>query len=233
VPADRSCLVWWAGPVDPESAPGLVALLDEHERDRLSRLRRVPDRARYLAAHALTRLVLAPLVARAPAALAFDRTCRCGEPHGKPTLPGGPEFSFTHGGDLVGVAVRPVGGPLGLDVEPVRELGDLDGMARHVCSPVELARGLPTGPDGFFALWTRKEALLKATGDGISAPMAAITLGPDGVADWTGDSAPAGPVWLRDLSPVPGYRAAVAGLGAPPEEIVEQHAQHLIATNAR
>lgn len=225
VPADQSCRVWWAGPVDPESAPGLVALLDPHERDRLARLRRAPDRARYLAAHALARLVLAPLVDRPPAALRFDRTCRCGEQHGKPALPGGPEFSFTHGGGLVGLAVRAGGGPVGLDVEPVRELGDLDGMISHVYSPAERAAARP---ESFFAVWTRKEALLKATGAGISSPMAAITLGPDGVAGWTGEDAPAGPVWLRDLSPAPGYRAAVAGLGAPPAAVVEHDAGPLL-----
>ena len=113
-----------AGPtVDPASAPGLVALLDETERERLPRFRQAADRARYLAAHALTRLVLAGIVGEAPAALRFDRTCRCGEQHGKPTLPGGPGFSLTHAGDLVGVAVHD--GPVGLDVERARPLADL------------------------------------------------------------------------------------------------------------
>ena len=220
--------MWWAGPVDPDSAPDLVALLDEHEKNRLDRFRRAADRARYLAAHALTRLVLAPLVGRSPGALVFDRTCRCGEQHGKPAHRGGPEFSFTHGGDLVGVAVRPAGGPVGLDVEPVRELSDLDAMTRHVCSPAELAQARPMTPDCFLTLWTRKEALLKATGDGISAPMSAITLGPGGVTSWTGDSAPSAPVWLRDLHPAPGYRAAVAGLGPPPGALTEHDARGLL-----
>lgn len=221
--------MWWAAPVDPDDAPDLRALLDGHERERLDRFRRASDRARYLAAHALARLVLAPLIGQPPAALVFDRTCRCGEQHGKPTHRGGPEFSLTHGGDLVGVAVHSGGGPIGLDVEPVRELTDLDGMARHVYSPAELAAAPPPAPGTFFAAWTRKEALLKATGDGIAAPMDAITLGPDGVAAWTGTGAPAGPVWLRDLHPAPGYRAAVAGLGAPPASIVELDARALIS----
>jgi 4'-phosphopantetheinyl transferase len=233
VPVDESCRVWWAAPVDPASAPGLLALLDVHERARLDRFRRAPDRARYLAAHALARLVLASLVGERPEALTFDRTCRCGAPHGKPTRAGGPEFSLTHGGDLVGVAVRLGGGPVGLDVEPVRPLSDLDGMARHVSSPAELARQPAADPDAFLAAWTRKEALLKATGDGISSPMAAITLGPDGVLEWTGNDAPARPVWLRDLHPAPGYRAAVAGLGGAPASVVEHDARPIIAAGAR
>jgi len=220
-------VVWWAGPVAPEDAPGLVAVLDGHERDRLGRFRRPADRARYLAAHALVRLVLADAVGNAPAALVFDRTCRCGEQHGKPVLPGGPGFSLTHAGDLVGVAVHP-GGDVGLDVEQVRELGDLPAMAEHVCSPRESA----ADAEAFFTLWTRKEALLKAVGTGLATPMSAITLGPAGVLAWTGEDAPRGPLWLADLRPATGYHAAVAGTGARPE-VVERRGDALLAGQAR
>jgi len=229
VPPGDTCDVWWAAPVDPESAAGLRALLDPLERARLARFRRTEDQARYLAAHALTRLVLGPLVGRPPAALVFDRRCRCGEQHGKPTLPGGPDFSFTHGGDLVGVAVRMTGGPIGLDVEPVRALSDMNGMARHVGSPAELARGALTSLDAFFSAWTGKEALLKATGDGIAVPMSEITLGPAGVEAWVGPNAPAGRVWLRELHPQPGYRAAVAGLGVAPRAVQERDGGSVLA----
>ena len=208
-------IVWWAAPVAPAEAPGLVALLDGHERDRLHRFRRPADQARYLAAHALVRLVLADDAGRPADALVFDRTCRCGAQHGKPVLPGGPGFSLTHAGDLVGVAVHP-GGAVGLDVEQVRELTDLAAMVAHVCSPQETA----PDADAFFTLWTRKEALLKAVGTGLATPMSAITLGPAGVLGWVGDDAPREPLWLRDLHPSPGYRAAVAGEGAPPDVTV-------------
>jgi 4'-phosphopantetheinyl transferase len=211
---DGGPVVWWARPVPPADGGALADLLDAHERSRLSRFRREADRARYLAAHALTRLALAAAVGHSAADLRFDRTCRCGEQHGKPTLPGGPGFSLTHAGGLVGVAVHPHG-PVGLDVEQERELSDLPALAAHACSPAETV----PDPATFFVLWTRKEALLKATGAGLSSPMAAITLGPSGVADWAGDGAPAEPVWLRDLHPGPGYRAAVAGLGAEPDGV--------------
>jgi 4'-phosphopantetheinyl transferase len=204
------CGIWWARPVDPDAAPALVKLLDEVERTRLARFRRPADAARYLAAHALTRLVLAHTVGRGAAELVFDRTCRCGEQHGKPTLPGGPGFSFTHAGDLVGLAVHD--GPVGLDVEQVRPLHDLAAMAAHACSPAESV----ADEAAFFTLWTRKEALLKATGEGLAIPMSSITLDADGGAAWTGPGAPDGPVWLQDLRPGTGYPAAVAGLGAAP-----------------
>jgi 4'-phosphopantetheinyl transferase len=208
--------VWWAAPVPPEAAPGLVALLDEHERARLDRFRLPADRARYVAAHALTRIVLAEAVGSPAGDLRFDRTCQCGQQHGKPVLVDGPGFSLTHAGDIVGVAVHP-GGPVGLDAEQVRELTDLAAMAAHVCSPAESVADTAS----FFVTWTRKEALLKATGAGLSSPMEAITLGPAGVREWIGDGAPPGPVWLRDLHPGGDYRAAVAGLGTAPPHVDE------------
>ena len=214
------CTVWWAAPVPPEAAPELVGLLDAHERGRLDRLRRPADRARYLAAHALARLVLAGGSHEASAALVFDRTCRCGEPHGKPTLPGGPGFSLSHAGLLVGVAVR-VDAAVGLDVEQVRDLADLEGMTAHVHSPVERSRdGLPDR-DAFFRTWTRKEALVKATGDGLATPMTGITLAAHraAVEQWVGPGAPEEPLWLHDLEPAPGHLAAVAGPGDRPEVV--------------
>jgi 4'-phosphopantetheinyl transferase len=222
VPPPQLCTVWWAAPVDPDCTPALAALLDAHERDRLARFRRPADRARYLAAHALARLVLAPLVGRAPGVLAFDRTCRCGEPHGKPVLPDGPGFSLSHAGDLVGVAVHP-DGPVGLDVEQARVVADLAALADHVGSLTERARG-DAGPAAFFRMWTRKEALLKATGDGLAVPMTAITLAADrpAVECWTGPGAPPGPMWLRDLAPAPDHPAAVAGPGEQAPQIVER-----------
>ena len=220
-------VVWWAAPVAPADAPELVALLDGHERDRLDRFRRPADQARYLAAHALVRLVLADTVGTPADALTFDRTCRCGAQHGKPVLPGGPGFSLTHAGDLVGVAVHP-GGAVGLDVEQVRELTDLAAMVAHVCSPQETA----PDADAFFTLWTRKEALLKAVGTGLATPMSAITLGPAGVLAWTGEDAPHDPLWLADLRPAAGYHAAVAGTGAPPQ-VKEASGDALLAGQAR
>jgi 4'-phosphopantetheinyl transferase len=216
-----ACEVWWARPVDPGSAPGLRALLDDAERDRLPRFRRAADRARYLAAHALTRIVVAGAVGAAPGALRFDRTCRCGEQHGKPTLPGGPGFSLTHAGDPVGVAVHDR--PVGLDVERARPLSDLAAMAEHVRAPGETV----ADAEAFFALWTRKEAVLKATGDGLSTPMSSITLGPTGV-DWTGAGAPTDPIWLHDLHPAEGYPAAVAGLGPAPAAVRESDGDALL-----
>ena len=227
------CTVRWAAPVDPVAAPGLVALLDAHERARLDRFRRDADRARYLAAHALARIVLGELLDVRPAAVGIDRSCRCGEQHGKPVVCGtvAPGFSLTHAGEVVGVAVWP-DGPVGLDIERMRPMADLTAMVRHVCSPAEIVRADPVTPARFFATWTRKEALLKSTGDGLSAPMAAITLDGPRVEAWSGEHAPAGPTWLRDLRPAPGYAAALAGAGPVPPEVAELRGDDLLRAAA-
>lgn len=231
------CTVHWASPVSPQLAPRLVDLLDGLERDRLARFRRTADRARYLAAHALTRIVLGEVLDVPAAAVEIDRTCRCGDQHGKPVVRGPgrlapvPGFSLTHAADLVGVAVWP-GGPVGLDVEHIRVMSDLVGMARHVGSPAELGRADPVTPEAFFATWTRKEALLKAVGTGLSTPMETITLDGPHVEDWTGEHAPDGPMWLRDLRPVPGYAAAVAGQGRDAPAIAELRSDDLLRAAA-
>lgn len=210
--------MWWAAPRSPAAAPHLVALLDARERARMGRFRREIDTARYLAAHALARIALAGPLGVDPSTLAFDRTCRCGEPHGKPRLDGpGPAFSMTHAGDLVGVAVHT--GPVGLDVEQVRPLTDLAAMAAHACAPGETV----ADTDAFFRLWTRKEALLKSTGEGLSTPMSDITLAPGGAVRWAGRT-----VWLHDLSPADGHPAAVAGAGPAAPAVVEEDGNALL-----
>lgn len=216
-----SCRIFWAAPVDPAAAPHLVRLLDVHEHERMTRFRRTVDQARYLAAHALTRLALGDALGLPADVLVFDRTCRCGRQHGKPALlhAGAPAFSMTHAGDVVGVVLH--GSPVGLDVEEVRPLADLEAMAEHACSPTELDAGAGTSAEAFFSVWTRKEAVLKATGDGLSVPMSSVTLGAGRVQGWTGDGDPGAPMWVHETTPGPGYLAAVAGFGDVPPPVVE------------
>jgi 4'-phosphopantetheinyl transferase len=223
--------------LDPTAHPRLVDLLDGHERTRLAAFRIPADAARYLAAHALVRLVLASRLGTDPAALVFDRTCRCGQQHGKPRLAGPgthPEFSLTHSGDLVGLAVAD--GPVGLDVEHHRSLSDIAGMTEHVSSPTELARSRPTSTAAFLEVWTRKEALLKVTGEGLSRPMTSITLSPPGsppaVEEWAGADAPSSPVWLVDLRPAARHPAAVAGFGATAPTVTEHDGSRVLSAGA-
>jgi 4'-phosphopantetheinyl transferase len=189
-----------------------VDVLDEHERDQLAPSAARPTRG--ATQHTLARLVLArswvrPRSSTGRAAAAARHTANRSS-----------GFSLSHAGELVEVAVRPDGPGAGRP--QLRDVADLDALAGHVHSPAERSRPCPD-PAGFFRTWTRKEALVKATGDGLSAPMTAITLAPDrpAVEEWTGPGAPSGPMWLHDLTPAPDHPAAVAGPGDRAPEIVE------------
>jgi 4'-phosphopantetheinyl transferase len=101
-----------------------------------------------------------------PAALALHSTDL-----GKPFLSAGPSFSISHSGNEVLVAVAP-GGRIGIDVEEVRTLMHLLSLARTSFTYGELA-SVAALPDearvrAFFRIWTRKEAMLKALGCGLS-----------------------------------------------------------------
>ena len=70
---------------------------------------------------------------------------------------------------------------VGLDIEIERDLTDLTGMARQIMSPTEFqcfeSTAAHLAGEAFFGLWTRKEALLKATGAGFSTDPRELHLG--------------------------------------------------------
>jgi 4'-phosphopantetheinyl transferase len=115
----------------------------------------------------------------------------------------------------VGVALSD-DGPVGLDVEELRDLSDLDRLAEHALSPAERTRP-PADARAFLTIWTRKEALLKATGEGLASPMDAITLGPTGMVEAWPDGP--GEAWVVDLEADPNHPAAVAGIGPEAPEV--------------
>jgi 4'-phosphopantetheinyl transferase len=111
------------------------------------------------------------------------------------------------------------GRDVGVDVECVRPLPDLDGVAARFFSPGEQARLGALPPDErlgtFFALWTLKEAYLKARGDGLSRPPESVEITLDAGLDRASvrelDAADDGRRWeLFALRHVTGYAAAVA-----------------------
>jgi len=217
--------LWWARRQD--ASADLTALLDDTERQRWAAYRREDDRERFLVGCALAKTVLAAYAGRDPAGVHFDRACRtCAQPHGKPVLAGGGfEHSVTHSGDLIAVAVA--AHPVGVDVEqldgrvrPLGGSGDSQALAALVFSQQEqaaLAAARPSARSGAFLVgWTRKEAVTKATGDGMRARFSdVIVAGPPGAARlvaWPYPEDPHG-VALLDLQAAPGYVAALAVLG--------------------
>lgn len=150
-------------------------LLDDLETERCHRYRIGADRDRFTVAAALLRAVAGRATGVAASAVVVDRTCdSCGDLHGRPRLPGtGLEVSISHSGDVVVVAVTR-SGPVGVDIE---QLGAVDtDLVSAVCTGSEM-RNVATAAD-FYAYWTRKESVLKATGEGLCRPMKSIEVTP-------------------------------------------------------
>jgi 4'-phosphopantetheinyl transferase len=209
---DGTVQVWWAA--RQSAGEHLAAVLDEGERVRWRRFLQQADRERYLVTHALARLVLGGLTGVWPAALTFEATCvHCGGPHGKPRLPGsGLEFSLSHSGDRTVVAVTR-GVPVGVDVEATIAKANVDTLCRAVLSEHERL-----GPDrarDLTVYWTRKEAVLKTTGDGLTVSPRDLTVSapgePPALVAWKGRPEV---VDLYDLNPGKDHLACLGALAA-------------------
>lgn len=187
-------------------------LLDPTERERRAWFRRDQDRDRFTVAAALLRLAVGRRLGVAAAEIEVDRTCpSCGQPHGAPRLPGRELFaSISHSADRVAVAVASA--PVGVDVEQLVEL-DIRPLVDTVLHANERV-GIDHA-DGFLTVWTRKEAVLKAIGDGLRRPMTEVTVSaPDQPAALLGIAGrPDVIAQLQDLRPGHGYVGALALLG--------------------
>lgn len=204
-------------------------VLDEQERHRRDRFLREADRARYQTAHVGARLLLGAYLGVPPETLRFSRDCRhCGADHGKPVVceVAVPlDFSLTHSGDQVAIAVAAE--PVGVDVQEIETGNDLTALSTVALSATELGWLRQQPPElvreGFFGYWTRKEALLKATGHGLAVAMTEITISPPTeparLVSWTATKPLTEPVRLYDVPVVPGYAGSVAVLTADPVEV--------------
>jgi 4'-phosphopantetheinyl transferase len=146
-----------------------IRCLSAAERARAGQLVHPADRLRYEAAHCATRHVLATYTEMAAGELQFAQGT-----HGKPYLVGnhhGPHFNLSHSGDwaLLGISTTR---KIGVDIEALRTIEDLNAMAEQVFTANELAAftELPLDQQEacFLSIWTRKEACLKALGTGLS-----------------------------------------------------------------
>jgi len=150
--------------VSDDIIEALANVLTILERARADRYRFPDDRRRSIVARAATRRFLARYLGVAPNGLVIDE-----EQFGKPVLRGREiEFNASHSGDLVALAFAKETA-VGVDVERRRKLTDTLALARRYFSAEEVAvveRAADSG-EAFFAIWTAKEAIVKASGKGI------------------------------------------------------------------
>jgi 4'-phosphopantetheinyl transferase len=210
----------WAAHLDvcPEAMAGLAAILDEAESARATHFRSHTHQNRFIAARGVLRSILGRYSEWAPDELQFEYGA-----NGKPALTGrfaesGLFFNVAHSEDLALIAVTHIG-PIGVDVEEVRPMADADQLVARFFSPRENAQFQTLTADqkavAFFNLWTRKEAWLKATGEGIahSLDRVEVTFLPGEPARLLSlpKSSESKKGWaLRELLPAPGFVGAVA-----------------------
>ncbi|MCB9878422.1 MAG: 4'-phosphopantetheinyl transferase superfamily protein [Planctomycetes bacterium] len=200
----------WAVPLHGDPSP-FAALLSEAERQRVQRFRFADHQRRYQIGHGALRTVLGGYLGCDPRAIEFRQG-----PRGKPYLAGeGPHFNLSHSGKLALIALCEH--ELGIDLEKVRRLESMMQIAERHFSSGEFEALGELDDDrrelGFYRCWTRKEAYIKALGEGLSMALDTFDVSlcedPRFLACHDGREDPAR--WsLVDVSPGPEFVAAVA-----------------------
>jgi 4'-phosphopantetheinyl transferase len=208
----------WRVPLDSPGAvlAPLAATLHPAERARAEKFFFDRDRNAYIAARGVLRELLARYLGRAPSELEFAYASR-GKPFlASPSVAQPLSFNVAHSRNIALLAFS--GGPaVGVDVEFIRRDIASEEIAVRYFAPQEIAelRALPPEqrPEAFFLGWTRKEAYVKALGEGLEIPLASfcVSLTPAGPA--TLASADSSRWTLRNLWPGPGYAGALVAEG--------------------
>jgi 4'-phosphopantetheinyl transferase len=155
----------------------LGAVLSEDEWLRAHRFRTDRLRSGYIVSRGVLRMLCARYLGADPAALRF----RYGT-NGKPAL--APDcalhFNVSHSGSMILFAFAS-DLEIGIDVEEIRNIREIEAIAQRFFCAEEatevLAAAAAERPLLFHTCWTRKEAFIKATGDGLSTPLASFRVG--------------------------------------------------------
>lgn len=206
--ADRVELAWAVA--SPEAVERGWPLLDDGERRRAEGILHEPSRLLHVAARVLVRERLGERLGVDPSRLRFQ----AGR-HGKPRLAppwdsSGWEFNLSHTGDRVVLALAR-GRAVGVDVERLEPIppDEMARLAESFFSPAERSAlqsvDAARAGDAFLRTWTRKEAVLKAAGEGLSPDLAA----------WDTASGPLvrGRWAVREIGAPEGHVASVAAEG--------------------
>src|SRR5947207_1582043 len=207
----------WRVELDNDWPVNLDQALADIDRTQAARFRFAVDRERFLAARASLRTILGRYLEFAPDALQFDLGA-----HGKPSLAKAQNsfelsFNLTHSHELALIAIT-MGREIGVDVELMRADFAGDEIAERFFSQAEITQLKSVTPESrlaaFFNCWTRKEAYIKARGEGLSFPLDQfdVSLEPDSPPALLGNRRDAHEVsrWsFEELSPADGYAAAL------------------------
>jgi 4'-phosphopantetheinyl transferase len=207
----------WTAPLDLATATEAdeLSVLSEEERERARRFRFERDSARYVTSRVCLRRLLAKRLEVSVEAIRLE-TRPGGKPQLAPPLPQSLGFSMSRSGPLALYALADCG-EVGVDLEDCAPVVDVDSVGSRFFSANERAVLDRVGEEekqrGFYRTWTRKEAVLKAEGVGLDAPLEALDTTGD-IARW--DPAMPGAIraarrwYVHDLEVVSGHAAALA-----------------------
>jgi 4'-phosphopantetheinyl transferase len=201
----------------------LARYLSPDEQARARRFVFDQDRNKYVAARGILRVLLARYLQVEPQQINFFYGSQ-----NKPYLVDNPLFfNLAHSAKLVVYAVTGRR-ELGVDLEAIRPLDDMDSIARRFFAPAEYtalhAAPQPQRLRAFYNCWTRKEAFLKATGDGLTRPLNQFVVSlrsgePARLLHLEGDPQAPQRWHLHAFSPATGYVGALAVAPAMPVEM--------------
>lgn len=207
----------WAVRLDPpaEQVERLGRVLSSDEWERANRFRFDKHRRQYVVGRGALRTLLAAYTGKRPELVKFSYG-----PRGKPFLDpqGDLQFNLTNSDELALVGFV-LGQEVGVDVELLRKMPDCEQISERFFSESERAvlRSIPfpAKEEAFFNCWTRKEAYLKAVGEGLAAPLDSfdVTLAldePPRMLTLQGDPERAARWFFHHLRPAPDYLGAVA-----------------------
>ena len=202
----------------------LAALLSPDESIKVNRYRFPQHQREAIISRGVLRLLLGHYTARQPEQIQLSYT-----PYGKPLLiptaasavAGMLNFNVTHSNGYALYAFT-INRDIGIDIEKIRPDAAQDGVAERFFSARELTqlRNLPRAIQsvGFFNCWTRKEAYIKARGEGLSLPLNQfdVSLTPGEPAQLLASRIDEGDAqkWtLANIQPAPGFVGALAVSG--------------------
>lgn len=167
----ESIHIWTIKPLDlfPDSSTA-CQVLSEDEMYRAERFKFAHDRHFFVACRAFLRFLLGHYLEKHTSEVTF-----CYTEYGKPSLPNsGLYFNFSHSVDLAVLALSRIG-ELGVDLEYTAKKIDFMPIAAHFFAEkeYETLQQLPEKQRNlaFYLCWTRKEAFIKAVGEGLSFPL--------------------------------------------------------------
>lgn len=190
--------------------------LSADERERASRFRVEHLKTAFTLSRAILRVLMGRYLAIEPDRIRFVYGTR-----GKPRVafPETPlKFNLAHSGSFAAYAFA-VGCEVGVDIEEVRPVPDQENIVRRFFSAEECEEWLELEPSqrdyAFFRCWTRKEAYIKALGDGLSIPLDSFRVSlqpgvPPRLIHAAGESTPASRWSLCSLAPAEGYVGSLA-----------------------